>query len=217
MTGCNSCPTDSVSQADAVDPVFRRILWIALIVNGGMFMVEIIASQLSSSVALQADALDFFGDAANYAISLFVLGMTIQVRARASLFKGVTMGLFGTFVIANAIYRGFLGGTPESSIMGGVALIALIANLGVAGLLYRYRAGDSNMQSIWLCSRNDAIGNIAVMAAAGGVLATASRWPDLAVAAIIATLSLTASFKIIRLALTEMKNPEQIHKHKDPA
>ena len=101
--------------------------------------------------------------------------------------------------------------------MGGVALIALIANLGVAGLLYRYRAGDSNMQSIWLCSRNDAIGNIAVMAAAGGVLATASRWPDLAVAAIIATLSLTASFKIIRLALTEMKNPEQIHKHKDPA
>lgn len=209
MAGCNSCPSDSVSESDAVDPIFRRILWIALLVNGGMFVVEMIASQISSSVALQADALDFFGDAANYAISLFVLGMAIQVRARASLFKGATMGLFGIFVICNAVYRGFLGGTPESSIMGGVAMAALIANLGVAALLYRYRAGDSNMQSIWLCSRNDAIGNIAVMAAAGGVFATASRWPDLAVAAIIATLSLTAAFKIVRLALAEMKNVEQ--------
>jgi Co/Zn/Cd efflux system component len=209
MAACNSCRSDSVSEADALDPVFRRILWIALVVNGAMFVVEMIASQLSNSVALQADALDFFGDAANYAISLLVLGMAIQVRARASLFKGVTMGLFGLFVIGNAGYRGFLGGTPESTIMGAVAMAALIANLGVAALLYRYRAGDSNMQSIWLCSRNDAIGNIAVMAAAGGVFATASRWPDLVVAAIIATLSLTAAFKIVRLALAEMKYPEQ--------
>jgi Co/Zn/Cd efflux system component len=205
MAGCNSCASDSVSEADAIDPIFRRILWIALVVNGGMFVVEIIASQISSSVALQADALDFFGDAANYAISLFVLGMAIQVRARAALFKGATMGLFGIFVIGNALYRAFLGGTPEASIMGLVAMAALIANLAVAALLYRYRAGDSNMQSIWLCSRNDAIGNIAVMAAAGGVFASASRWPDLAVAAVIATLSLTAAFKVVRLALAEMK------------
>lgn len=209
MAGCTSCPSDSMSGTVAIDPIFRRILWIALVINGGMFVVEIIASQLSASVALQADALDFFGDAANYAISLFVLGMAIQVRARASLFKGTTMGLFGIFVIANAVYRAFLGGTPEPSIMGSVAMAALIANLGVAALLYRYRAGDSNMQSIWLCSRNDAIGNLAVMAAAGGVFATASRWPDLAVAAIIATLSLTAAFRIVRLALTEMKNPDR--------
>ena len=204
---CTSCPSDSVTEDSAIDPVFRRVLWIALIVNGGMFVVEIIASQISSSVALQADALDFFGDAANYAISLFVLGMAIQMRARASLFKGATMGLFGIFVIGNAVYRSFLGVTPEPSIMGGVAMVALIANVGVAALLYRYRTGDSNMQSIWLCSRNDAIGNLAVMAAAGGVFASASRWPDLAVAAIIASLSLTAAVKIVRLALAEMKIP----------
>lgn len=198
-----------MSHDDSIDPIFRRILWIALIINAGMFVVEIIASHLSNSVALQADALDFFGDAANYAISLFVLGMAVQVRARAALFKGVTMGLFGLFVIGNAGYHSVLGGTPEPSIMGGVAIAALISNVAVALLLFRYRTGDSNMQSIWLCSRNDAIGNIAVLVAAAGVFATASRWPDLLVAGIIASLSITAAFRIVRLALIEIRTPDQ--------
>ena len=209
MAGCHDCPSTSLSVDDTVDPVFRKILWIALIVNGGMFVVEIIASQISASVALQADALDFFGDAANYAISLFVLGMAIQMRARAALFKGVSMGLFGLFVIGNAVYSAFGGDTPEPSIMGGVAIAALIANVSVAALLFRYRTGDSNMQSIWLCSRNDAIGNLAVIAAAASVFATASRWPDLLVAGVIALLSITAAFRVVRLALVELKTPEQ--------
>lgn len=204
MPGCHDCPSEAALNSQSIDPVFRRILWIALLVNGGMFVVEIIASQLGNSVALQADALDFFGDAANYAISLFVLGMALHIRARASLFKGVTMGLFGLFVIANASYRAFSGSTPEPSIMGGIALLALVANVSVALLLYKYRTGDSNMRSIWLCSRNDAIGNLAVMAAAAGVFASASRWPDLIVAGIIASLSLSSAYQIIRMARQEM-------------
>ena len=166
MQGCTSCPSDAAKGSEQIDPIFRRILWVALIVNGGMFIVEIIASQISDSVSLQADALDFFGDAANYAISLFVLGMALHLRARAALFKGITMAAFGLYVIINAGYRAFIGSTPEPTIMSVVAVFALLANVGVALLLYRYRSGDSNMRSIWLCSRNDAIGNLAVLAAA---------------------------------------------------
>jgi len=209
MVGCHDCTSNNALDTLSVDPVFRRVLWFALIVNGAMFVIEMIASQLSSSVSLQADALDFFGDAANYAISLFVLGMALPVRARASLLKGASMGLFGLFVIGSAVYRAFLGSTPEPSIMGSVALLALVANMVVAALLFRYRGGDSNMRSIWLCSRNDAIGNVAVMVAAAGVLTTSSRWPDLVVASIIASLSLSAAVQITRMALNEMRDNKQ--------
>lgn len=204
MVGCNDCASQGAEKPE--DPLFRRVLWIALVVNFGMFLVEIVASYYGDSVSLQADALDFFGDSANYAISLFVLGMALSVRARASMFKGLTMGAFGIWVIYNAGYRALLGSEPEPSIMGSIAVLALIANVGVAVLLYRYREGDSNMQSIWLCSRNDAIGNIAVLMAAGGVFASASRWPDLLVAVLIAGLSLSAAYRVIRLALTEMRS-----------
>jgi len=155
-----------------------------------MFVVEIVASYFGDSISLQADALDFLGDAANYAISLFVLGMALHLRARASMVKGITMAVFGLWVIGNAVNRALVGSAPEPSVMGGIAVVALAVNFIVAFLLYRYREGDSNMRSIWLCSRNDAIGNIAVMIAAAGVFATSSRWPDLLVAAIIARLEL---------------------------
>ena len=204
MVGCNDCASQDAQNPE--DPLFRRVLWIALIINFGMFLVEIVASYFGNSVSLQADALDFFGDSANYAISLFVLGMALSVRARASMLKGLTMGAFGIWVIYNAGFRAFLGSEPEPSIMGAIAILALIANVGVAVLLYRYREGDSNMQSIWLCSRNDAIGNIAVLIAAAGVIASDSRWPDLLVAVLIAVLSLSAAYRVIRLALTEMRS-----------
>lgn len=205
MPGCPNCPSDNVSDTNAIDPIFRRILWIALISNGLMFVVEIVASYFGDSISLQADALDFLGDAANYAISLFVLGMALHLRARASMVKGITMAVFGLWVIGNAVNRALVGSAPEPSVMGGIAVVALAVNFIVAFLLYRYREGDSNMRSIWLCSRNDAIGNIAVMIAAAGVFATSSRWPDLLVAAIIAGLSLSAAFHVIRLALSEMR------------
>jgi len=205
MPGCTSCPSDTATAGNNVDPVFRRVLWIALTSNAVMFLVEIIASQLGDSISLQADALDFFGDAANYAISLFVLGMALNLRARASLFKGATMAAFGLWVIGNAIYRALIGSAPDASVMGTVAILALAVNVGVAALLYRYRTGDSNMRSIWLCSRNDAIGNIAVLIAAAGVFATSSRWPDLVVAAIIASLNFSAAIHVIRLAIGEIR------------
>jgi Co/Zn/Cd efflux system component len=207
MVACNDCSVATKDQSQ--NPVFRKVLWIALLVNLLMFFVEIIASHISDSMSLQADALDFFGDAANYAISLFVLGMALHMRARASVVKGVTMGLFGLWVIGAASYRAFSGSEPEPMIMGSIALMALVANMSVAVMLYRFRQGDSNMQSIWLCSRNDAIGNVAVLIAAVGVTATASRWPDLMVAMIIALLSLSAAYTILKLAFQEMRSTSE--------
>ena len=203
MVACNDCSVATKDQSQ--NPVFRKVLWIALLVNLAMFFVEIIASHIGDSMSLQADALDFFGDAANYAISLFVLGMALHLRARASVVKGLTMGLFGLWVIGAALYRAFIGSEPEPMIMGSIAVMALIANMSVAVMLYRFREGDSNMQSIWLCSRNDAIGNVAVLIAAVGVTASASRWPDLIVAMIIASLSLSAAYTVLKLAFQEMR------------
>lgn len=203
MVGCTDCQIPS-SADNQSDPLFRRVLWVALVANFAMFLVEIVASQLSDSMSLQADALDFFGDSANYAISLFVVGMGLSARARASLFKGATMALFGLWVVGSAVYRAINGSAPDPTMMGGVALAALVVNVTVAAMLFRYRKGDSNKQSIWLCSRNDAISNIAVMVAAAGVLASTSRWPDLLVAGIIATLSISAAWHVVRLARVEL-------------
>jgi cation diffusion facilitator family transporter len=205
VAGCNTCPSDSVSLEDSMAPRFRSILWIALIANSAMFCVEIVASWRSDSMALQADALDFFGDAANYGISLFVLGMALQRRACAAMFKGITMGAFGLWVVSSAVERAVSGSTPDPYTMGGIAALALLVNVGVAVLLYAYRTGDSNTRSIWLCSRNDAIGNVAVMLAATGVFAIGSRWPDLLVAVLIAGLSLSAAVQVIRQAFSELQ------------
>lgn len=205
MPGCTDCPSDRIAK-DGTTPLFRRVLWFALIANFAMFIVELVASRLADSMSLQADALDFFGDAANYAISLFVVGMALAARARASLIKGVTMALFGTWVIGSAVHRAIIGSAPEPMTMSVIAFVALLVNLVVAIMLYRFRNGDSNRQSIWLCSRNDAIGNIAVMIAAAGVFASGSRWPDLSVAAIIAVLNISAALRVVRLAGAELRS-----------
>jgi Co/Zn/Cd efflux system component len=166
---------------------YRRVLWIALGVNLAMFIVEMIAGFNAGSVSLQADSLDFFGDAANYGISLFVAGMVIRNRAIAALGKGLTMGLFGTWVLASSVWRGFAGTPPEATTMGVVGFAALAANALCFVLLRTYRLGDSNMRSAWLCSRNDLIGNCAVVASAIGVARTGSAWPALQGAAVVVT------------------------------
>lgn len=204
MPGCNDCAGENVD-LKAADPIFRRVLWIALVANFTMFVVEMVASQLGDSLSLQADALDFFGDSANYAISLFVVGMALSVRAKASLVKGASMALFGSWVVGGAVYRAFTDSAPDPATMSAIALLALLVNVAVAGMLYRFRDGDSNRQSIWLCSRNDAIGNVAVMLAAAGVFASGSRWPDLVVAAIIAALNIGAAKRVVRLARAELR------------
>lgn len=206
----DSCGDSCASKVPVVDPQYRRILVIALLVNLVMFIIEIMAGSAAGSSALLADALDFLGDAANYGISLYVLGHALVWRARASLLKGATMGVFGLWVLYSTVERLLAGQVPEASTMGIVGLLALLSNVGVALMLYRYRTGDSNMQSVWICSRNDAIGNIAVMCAAGGVWLTASAWPDVVVALGMAVLAISGATQIIRAALHELREEKGI-------
>lgn len=185
-------------------PGYRRVLWIALFVNFLMFAVEIGAGVSSGSVSLLADAIDFLGDAANYAVSLAVLAMALAWRARAALLKAACMIGFGVFVLGRAAWVAYSGQTPEPLTMGLVGLLALAANVGVGWLLFAFREGDANMRSVWLCTRNDAIGNVAVMLAAVGVFGTGTAWPDLAVAAIMAALALSAGWSVARQARREL-------------
>ena len=190
---------------------YRRVLWVVLGINAAMFLVEISAGLAARSVSLQADALDFLGDTFNYGISLFVLGLSLRWRAAAALLKGAFMGLFGLWVIGAAVYNTVFATLPGALVMGSVGLAALAANVGSAVLLFRYRKGDSNMRSVWLCTRNDAIGNVAVMLAAGGVLATGTGWPDVAVAAVMATLALTACRHVLKQAVGELRQAAAGH------
>lgn len=183
----------------------RPALWIALILNAGMFLVEFGAGLGASSTSLLADSVDFLGDAANYGLALAVLSMALVWRARVALLKGITMGLFGLWVAGMTIHHAIAGTVPEPLTMGTVGFAAMAVNIVVALILYRFRNGDSNMRAVWICSRNDALGNIAVMAAASGVFITGTGWPDLAVAAFMAALALWGSVQVIRHARLELR------------
>lgn len=187
------------------DPGFRRVLWAALGINAAMFGAEIVAGIAAGSVSLQADALDFLGDAANYAISLTVLPLALQWRARAALLKGLTMAAFGLWVLGSAVWHAVFATVPHAEVMGAVGVAALLANVGVALMLFRFRKGDSNMRSVWICSRNDAVGNLAVLLAAGGVAATGAGWPDFLVALIMAGLALSGAWQVVRQASGELR------------
>ena len=191
------------------DPRWRRVLWIALGFNAVMFAVEIVAGAMAHSRSLQADALDFLGDAANYAISLGMAGLTLQWRARSALVKGLTILLFGLGVLGSAVWGIVHGATPDPFAMGIVGLIALLVNLSVALMLYRYRTGDANMRSVWICSRNDAINNVLVIAAGLAVLWSGSGLPDLLVAFIMAALGISGGWQIVRQAADELRSEER--------
>jgi len=202
---CGNSHNDS-SVTNANNPQYRKILWVALVVNLAMFAIEIGAGFKSGSTSLLADAIDFFGDAAIYGVSLVVLSAGAVLRARAALLKGACMLGFGLFVLGRSAWVFSQGTTPEAFTMGSIGLLALIANVAVAAMLYAYREGDANMRSVWLCSRNDAIGNLAVMLAALGVLSTGNAWPDLLVACGMAGLALTGGWFVIRQASREIKH-----------
>lgn len=202
---CNSCAADAAPPTNA--PRWRLALWIALVINAGMFLVEIVAGVTAGSQALLADALDFLGDAANYAISLWVAGMVLTWRARAALLKGATLAALGLWVLGSTVWSIWNGAPPEAHLMGMIGVAALVANGAVAVMLYRFRSGDANMRSVWICSRNDAIGNVAVVAAAAGVFGTGSAWPDLVVAAIMAGLGIWGGWQIMRQARQELALP----------
>lgn len=196
------------ANAAAASPVYRRILWVALAVNLAMFAVEIGAGLAAQSSSLLADSLDFLGDSANYGLSLFVLGMALHWRARASLIKAASMAAFGLWVAYVTIGHALAGTVPSAPVMGVVGALAFAANLGVAFLLYRWREGDSNMRSVWLCTRNDAIGNLAVLVAAAGVFGSGAGWPDYIVAAVMSGLALMGAFQVARHALGELREPQ---------
>src|SRR5688572_21806042 len=195
---CCSAPTPPT------DVSYRRVLWVALFANIAMFAVELVASVWSGSSALAADAADFLGDSANYALSLGALAVGGAWVSRVALLKGVAMSLYGLVVLAYAAWRAWLGVPPEAITMGIVGLLALAVNFGVATLLYRFREGDANMRSVWLCTRNDVIANILVLVAAAGVLGTGTVWPDVAVAATLAVLGLSSGTSVIRHARAEL-------------
>ncbi|MCK1553710.1 cation transporter [Bradyrhizobium sp. 177] len=183
---------------------YRRVLWAVLAVNGSMFAVEIGAGLHAGSASLQADALDFLSDAANYGISLFVVGMSLRHRAGAALAKGVSMGLFGFWVLGVAMWHLYSGTRPEAITMGAIGILALAANAISFGLLWAYRGGDSNMRSAWICTRNDVLGNLAVLLAAAGVFGTGTGWPDIIVAVVMACLALQGAWLVVRHAASEL-------------
>lgn len=206
--GCCDCGTTTPSQGKAQDKAWRRVLWIALAINAGMFAVEIAAGVAAESAALKADALDFLGDSANYAISLGVAGLALRWRSRAAMAKGASLSLLGAWVLASTVWMALSGTLPKAETMGIIGITALIANLICAVMLWRHRDGDANRRSVWICSRNDAIGNVAVVAAAFGVFGTGTAWPDLIVAAILAGLGVSGGWQIMRQARTELSSIE---------
>lgn len=200
------CDHDSPPATQIVNlPRYRRILWVALVINAAMFVVEIAASVQSGSLSLLADAIDFAGDTLNYGVSLAVLASALAWRARAAMLKAISMIGFGLFILGQALWSVWNGSVPSATTMGAVAVLALLANVSVAVMLYAFREGDANMRSVWLCSRNDAIGNLAVMVAALGVFGTGSAWPDLIVASLMASLALQGGWQVLRQARAELR------------
>ncbi len=209
---CNdhACGCSGNPRFDGIDPRYKRVLWIVIAINGAMFLVEMAAGQLAGSQALQADALDFLGDTLTYGISLAVIGSALTVRANAALVKGLSLLAMGLFVFGSTAYQVLVRGVPNAEVMGAIGFMALAANVTSVLLLLRYKDGDANVRSVWLCSRNDAIGNVAVMGAALAVGVTASAWPDLIVAAAMAALFLNSAWQILRQAMNERREAAEL-------
>src|SRR5262245_60463319 len=202
-----SCCTAPALDPHRGNPSYRRALWVVLGINASMFIFEIGAGLAAGSASLQADALDFLGDAGNYAISLLVVGMALRYRAMAALAKGSTMAVFGLWVLGITGWHAWHGTLPQAFTMGAIGFAALAANAASFGLLWSHRGGDANMQSAWICTRNDVLGNLTVLLAALGVLGTGTGWPDVLVAAIMASLALQGAFIVIWQARIELQSP----------
>jgi len=208
MSGCCS---ESKTFDGMSETYKQRLIWVTII-NIVMFGVEMSAGQLSGSQALKADALDFFQDGVTYAISFWVIGKAQSIRATAALFKGLTLLAMGLWVAGSTAYQFMYVGVPHAETMGVIGFLALVANLASVLLLVAYKDGDANVRSVWLCSRNDAIGNVGVMIAALGVWGTATGWPDLVVAAIMAGLFLSSAWQVLNQSIRELKQGND-HQH----
>jgi len=205
-----ACGCDSNLEFDGVSRRYRTILWIVIGINAFMFVFETGASIAADSMALRADALDFLGDSLTYGLTLIAIGHSLRWRAAAAMFKGVTLLAMGLWVLGSTVWQVLIAGVPDETIMGSVGLLAFTANAASVLLLLRYRDGDANVRSVWLCSRNDAIGNLGVILAAGAVYYTQTAWPDLVVAFLMSLLFLHSAFLIIRQARGELRAPERV-------
>lgn len=201
--GCSGNP-----KFDGVNPTYKRILWVVIVINAAMFVVEMSAGKLAGSQALQADALDFLGDALTYGLSLAVIGMSLKVRSTAAMLKGLSLLAMGLWVFGSTVYQFLVLDMPKAEIMGLIGLLALAANVASVLLLMRYKDGDANVRSVWLCSRNDAIGNVAVMIASVAVWLTVTAWPDLVVAIFMAGLFLRSAQLILVQSWQELRSGE---------
>ncbi|MBX6328811.1 MAG: cation transporter [Pseudolabrys sp.] len=190
---------------DGLSADYKRRLWLVIAVNAAMFVLEMGAGALAGSDALRADALDFLADTATYGISLVVIGSPARVRAAAAIGKAASLSLMSLWVLGLTVYHVAILGAPRADVMGAVGVLALAANLASVLILARYRDGDANVRSVWLCSRNDAIGNVAVMLAAFAVWATGTKWPDLIVAAGMAGLFFFSSVRILQQSFAEIR------------
>ena len=206
MAGC-ACEDNQIDtdQFDGRSPAYMRALIAVIAINAVMFLVEMSAGYLGSSQALKADALDFAGDTATYALSFAVIGAALRTRATAALIKGASLGLMALFVLTTTVASAFGDASPVAPVMSGIGFAALAANVASVFILLRWRDGDSNVRSAWLCSRNDAIGNIGVIAAGGAVWLTGSFWPDLIVAALLASLFARSACSIIAQSMKERR------------
>ncbi len=200
--GQQCCGTNNF---DGTTRGYRQALVAVIVINAAMFVVEILGGAWAGSQALKADALDFLGDALTYGLSLWVIGRSLRTRASAAMLKGISLALMGVWVLGSTIWQVWILGVPSAGIMGAIGVMALVANMASVLILLRYRDGDANVRSVWLCSRNDAIGNVAVIGAAVLVAFTASPWPDLVVAALMAGLFLKSSVSIIRQSMGELR------------
>jgi len=201
----DECGHVSNQDFDGSSPSYKRVLILIIAINFGMFVVELLGGLSAGSMALLADSLDFLGDSATYTISLIVIGMPITTRAKAGLFKGLSLFTIAAWVLGSTVYRVFIEGVPEALTMGAIGFAALAANVISVILLLKFKDGDSNVRSVWLCSRNDAVGNVAVILAASGIAATDTAWPDLAVAGIMASLFIHSATKIVRQSWSELE------------
>jgi cation diffusion facilitator family transporter len=200
----DACCEDKTHELDALRARHARTLRMVLAVNAAMFLVEVVAGLLARSTAVLADSLDMFGDATVYGLSLYALSRGVRWRARAALAKGALMGVFGVAVIGQALVRSFQSGVPEAGTMGVIGVLALTMNGLCFLLLYRHRSDDLNMRSTWLCSRNDVLANVGVLAASGAVALLNAGWPDLLVGLVIALLFLHSAVSVARAALRDL-------------
>jgi len=199
----NCCASDARNDQE------RKILWVVLILNFGMFVVEFAAGWIADSSGLLADSLDMLADAAVYSLSLYAVGRSLQYRAKSALLNGYLQSMLGMLILVDVGRRIWMGSEPQPQLIFSIALLALAVNIISFAFLYQHRKGDVNLKASWICSRNDMFANVGVLISAGLVAWLDAPWPDWLVGGLIAAIVLHSSFGIIQEAKKTMHSGEE--------